>query len=125
MRLQNHMKTASIIVYLLYNQFSIGGKKIGFYPILAAYPGVGDLLSIFLSLYLLWIASQMGLPRGKRVQMYGNIAFDLFIGAIPIIGDVVDTLYRAHVKNLQILKNYASESLIDGEVISPQNVLSS
>jgi hypothetical protein len=121
MRLQNHLKVASVIIYLLYNQFSIGNKKVGLYPVLAAYPGVGDLISIFLSIYLLWIASQLNLPRGKRLQMYGNIGFDLFIGAIPIVGDVVDTIFRAHVKNLQILKDYASENLIEGEVISPHH----
>lgn len=112
-----HIRLATLLVNLLYNQFSIANYRIGFYPILAIVPGIGDVISFFLSVYMLWIARTMNIPFVKRMQMIGNILFDLSVGSLPVVGDLVDTFFRAHVRNLEILKQYAANRVIEGEII--------
>lgn len=120
MQLENHLKFATITINLFYNQFGIGKYKLGLYPLFGLIPGMGDFISILLAVYLIWIAQQMQLPATKRAQMYGNILIDLLFGAIPLAGDLVDTVFRAHVKNLKILRDYANEHIINGEVVHPR-----
>jgi hypothetical protein len=36
-------------------------------------------------------------------QMSGNMAIDALIGLVPIIGSAFDVLYRANVRNVELL----------------------
>ena len=56
--------------------------------------------------YLIWEASNLGLPRWKLWRMAGNVAFDTAVGAIPVAGDVFDFLFRSNTRNLRIVKRH-------------------
>ena len=113
-----HIAVVTFLVDLFYNQVSLGGYKIGLYPVFALVPGLGDIISLFLSAYMLWIASELQIPAWKRGQMIANILFDLSFGAIPIAGDLIDTVFRAHIRNLSILYQYKKQDIIEGEVVN-------
>lgn len=98
-----HLKTAQQLTELLESRFNVAGYRFGLDPILGLVPGLGDAISLLLSLYLLWIAAQLKTPPEKINQMMANIAVDFFLGLVPLVGDVGDFLYKANSKNLAIL----------------------
>lgn len=117
-----HLKTARTLARLLDDQFSFFGIKFGLDGILGLVPGIGDVLSMVLSGYLIWIATELKLPQQKIWQMVRNVALDLLIGSIPVIGDVSDVFLRVNLKNLAILETHIhlaekTNDVLEGEVI--------
>ncbi len=111
--MEKHLKIASHLTHLLENRFRIFGKKFGLDPILGLIPGIGDVIPVILSFYLVWIAVRLRLPDDKIAQMIRNIVIDFFIGIIPFVGDIGDLFYKSNTKNLQIIKTYKPEAVID------------
>lgn len=116
----DHLKAARIFAKTMDNQFQIMGIGIGIDSIIGLFPWVGDLLSMVLSFYLVWIGFQMKLPADRIGQMIMNIIVDTVIGYVPILGDVADVFYKANIKNLKILEDFAKSSnngIIEGEIL--------
>lgn len=110
-----HLEMARTFARIMDSQFSIFGFRFGLDGILGLLPGAGDVISMILSAYLIWIAFQMNIPKNKIAQMVYNIAIDALIGSVPVLGDIADFLYKANLKNLQILEEFDSD-IIQGEI---------
>jgi hypothetical protein len=81
------------------------GLKLGLDPIIGFFlPGLGDVLTAVPSLLLLTLAVRHGVPTVIVLRMLLNIATDALLGAIPILGDAFDVIYRANEKNLALLE---------------------
>lgn len=106
--MNQHLKVATRLANLLDNRFQIGPYRFGLSGLINIVPGIGDVIDGVLSLYLVWIAFQMGAPRRLMVQMVGNIAVNFILGAVPVVGDLVYILRRVNLKNLQLLQRYAA-----------------
>lgn len=106
--MRNHLKTARFVAKLLDSQFRLFGVKFGIEPIIGLVPGWGDLISLILSAYLLWIGYKTGLPSKKMYRMAMNIVIDFVLGLVPIVGDITDVFFKANLKNLKILEQYAT-----------------
>jgi molybdopterin converting factor small subunit len=60
-------------------------------------PEFGDAASSVLSgLYLLYEAQRAGLKKSAYLKIIGLQAADVFVGAIPVIGDVADYFFQAN-----------------------------
>ncbi|MDQ5981506.1 MAG: hypothetical protein QG570_255 [Patescibacteria group bacterium] len=101
-----HLHNARTFARLMDSQFSIFRLRFGIDNILGLIPGLGDIASMFLSLYLVWVGIQMKLPFSKLLQMILNLGFDAAIGTVPFIGDIADFFYKANTKNLEILEQF-------------------
>jgi hypothetical protein len=77
-------------------------------------PGVGDLLGAALGLYPVLLAWQRRAPKTLLARMLLNLAADAAGGAIPILGDVWDFLFRAHARNLDLLRSRARDGAVKG-----------
>ena len=93
---------------LLERSFTIPGINlpVGLDAVAGLIPVVGDLLAAGLGAYVIWEASNLGLPKWKLWRMAGNVAFDSAIGAVPVAGDVFDVLFRSNTRNLRIVKRH-------------------
>jgi hypothetical protein len=67
-------------------------------------PGVGDVLSSALGVYPVLLAWRRRAPKALLARMLLNLAIDALGGAVPIVGDVWDFLFRAHTRNLALLE---------------------
>jgi hypothetical protein len=88
------------------NAFEIPGTRIrlGLDPILGLLPGLGDMLTTLVSLYILGAARRYGVPRVTLLRMAANVAIDLALGSLPIAGDVFDVFWKSNVKNVALLQ---------------------
>jgi hypothetical protein len=115
LKMRNHIKTASVLANFLDNQFEIAGIRFGFSALIDLIPGVGDFLVAALSLYIVWIAWEVGVPSFVILQMIGNIVIFFFIGLIPVLGDALYILRQVNMKNLRLLQKYVPSSYIEEE----------
>jgi hypothetical protein len=76
--------------------------------------GVGDLLASALGFYPVLLAWQRRAPKALLARMLLNLAADAAGGAIPVLGDVWDFLFRAHARNLALLRARAGGGAVRG-----------
>ena len=92
---------------LLDSQYQLpGGIKIGWDSILTWVPGVGDLVTNFLSFYIIYQGILMGVPPSVVLRMGLNLLIDNLIDVIPILGNVFDIFWKANNKNVVLLEAY-------------------
>lgn len=93
---------------LLERSFVVPGinRPIGLDAIAGLIPVVGDFVTAAMGAYLVWEASNLGLPKWKLWRMAGNVAFDSAVGAIPVAGDLFDFMFRSNSRNLRLIKRH-------------------
>jgi hypothetical protein len=75
-------------------------------PILGfVFPGAGDTLCSLVGVYGVVVALQMKVHPVVITRMLLNLALDSFVGGFPILGALFDIFYRAHVRNLDLIKS--------------------
>ena len=45
----------------------------------------------------------MGVPQETLLKMVANIVFDTVAGTVPVAGDLFDVVWKANVKNIELL----------------------
>lgn len=93
--------------------------RIGLDAVAGLVPVVGDLVSAAMGAYIVWEARNLGLPKWKIWRMAANVGFDTAVGAIPLVGDAFDVLFRSNTKNLRIIRahldrHHPAARVIDG-----------
>lgn len=117
--MQNHLKVARAVTDLLENKFGVGKLRFGLDPVLGMFPGFGDIITLVISLYLVWIGVKMQIPKEKTSEMISNVVMDFILGLFPILGDFTDAIYRSNSKNMKILESFArsSVSVVEADVV--------
>ena len=115
--MDKHLKTAIYIADLLDNKFKVFNFRFGIDPLLGLIPGGGDLVSLLLSLYLVWIGFKAKIPTAKLIEMIMNTTVDFLVGLVPVLGDVADFTFKPNIRNLNILKQYVHGDVIDREIV--------
>jgi hypothetical protein len=74
-------------------------------------PGLGDLLSAGVGLFIVKLAAQRGLPRVVIARMLINLGVDAAVGVIPFVGDLFDFAWQANRRNMALLEaRHSSQS---------------
>ena len=82
-----------------------GGSRIGWDGIIGLIPGIGDVVGMGVSSYILVSAIRLGASRSTVVRMIGNIGIETVVGAVPLLGDVFDLIFKANSRNMKILQS--------------------
>jgi hypothetical protein len=96
------------IAKLLDVAFILPGTNIryGIDGLIGLIPVVGDIITTAISLWLVREARELGAPWHVTVRMLGNVALDGVVGAVPLLGDAFDVMFRANVRNVQLLRRW-------------------
>jgi hypothetical protein len=82
------------------------GVRFGLDALIGLFPGIGDLITTALSLFIVHEAYQLGAPGHVIARMLGNVALDGVFGAVPLVGDAFDVLWRANRRNMRLLREW-------------------
>lgn len=80
--------------------------RFGADAVIGLVPGIGDLLSALVSVYILLEAKKLGTPNSILGKMAINIAIDTGIGAVPIFGDIFDAIFKSNIMNVDLLIDF-------------------
>ena len=83
-----------------------GGYSIGIDGLVGLIPGVGDGAAALVSTYIIAEGVRAGAPKSVLARMVGNVAVEAAVGAIPIVGDVFDIVFKANVRNVALMDGY-------------------
>lgn len=93
---------------LLDTAFVVPGTQIrfGVDALIGLIPGIGDVITTLLALYVVREARELGAPRLLIARMLGNVAIDGLVGAVPLVGDAFDVVWRANRRNIRLLRDH-------------------
>ena len=103
----NAPKWVRALVWLLDDAIRIPGTnfRLGLDAIVGLLlPTAGDILTAFAGTSLLLLGIKLRLPSSTLCRMAANIALDLLVGTLPIVGDLADLSFRSNRKNLELLR---------------------
>jgi hypothetical protein len=80
--------------------------RFGLNSVIGLAPGAGDALLTLISLYIVYEAVHLGLPRAKIIRMLRNVAVEAFLGAFPLLGDLLDVVWKANLRNVAIIDEH-------------------
>ena len=82
--------------------------RFGLDALIGLVPGIGDVVSTALSLYIVREARALGAPRLLIARMLANVALDGVVGAVPVAGDLFDVAFRANRRNVALLRRIST-----------------
>src|SRR5256885_709629 len=129
-RTEQSLVRLEALARLMDSAFTIPGTNIrmGLDGLIGLLPVAGDLVAGIVSSYLIWEARQLGASRWVLGRMMANTALDTLVGAVPVVGDAFDILFRANLKNMALLRRHLEKRgmsrgvgpIIEGEVVRPR-----
>lgn len=66
--------------------------------------------------YIIWIGTEIGLPREKINRMLSHVFVDFALGLVPLVGDMADFAYKANSRNLLLLEEAPPLNVIEGKL---------
>lgn len=103
-----HLRRMEHLAALMDDRFRLPGTPIrfGWDSIIGLVPGIGDAVTGAVSLLVLNHAWRAGAPVSLKARMIGNVALDLILGALPLVGDIFDIAFKANRKNVRLLQRH-------------------
>lgn len=85
------------------------GYRIGIDPILGILPLSGDFVAALGSLYIVLQGIRIGLPRREIATMIGLVGVEFALGSIPVIGTLLDAVWKVNERNVGVLEAHVEE----------------
>lgn len=108
------------LAYLLDEVFRVPGTsfRFGIDAIAGFVPLVGDYAGLVLSTVLIGKAIHLGARWPTVLRMLLIAGTDATIGAIPVVGTIIDFFLKANTRNVRILESHA----LDGERTGAESI---
>ena len=101
-----HFIVAKELATLLDDKYEFLGIRFGLDPLLDLIPGLGDILTSLIGLYIVWVGKELGLPQDRVIKMIINVIIDFVINLIPVAGNVGTIFFRSNRMNMRIIEDY-------------------
>ena len=126
---QQSVARLEALAKLMDSAFTIPGTNIrmGLDGIIGLVPIAGDLISGLISSYLIWEARRLGASRWVIGRMMTNTLIDTVFGAVPVVGDAFDVVFRSNIRNLALLKKHLARKGVvvgrgDGPIVEGEAI---
>ena len=96
------------LAWLIDGVFKLPGTRFrfGLNSVIGLLPVGGDAVLGVISLYIIYEAARLGVPKAKLVKMAANVGIEVLGGSVPIIGDLFDMALKANLRNLKIVEDH-------------------
>ena len=101
---------------LMDSRFKVPGTdfRFGLESIVGLLPVGGDAIGFVASAGLVLTMARHGASPRLVALMLVNVAIDAFVGAIPVLGDLFDVVYKANNRNVRLLERHYAEGKYEG-----------
>jgi len=105
---QTRLRRLRRLAWLIDGVFRVPGMRFrfGLNSVVGLVPVGGDAILGAISLYIVYEAAQLGVPRAKLGRMLANVALEVAGGSVPILGDLFDVALKANLRNIAIIEQY-------------------
>lgn len=95
------------LAYQLDDRFRLPGTsyRFGWDFVLGLVPGLGDFVGLALGLPIIAAAIRHRFPKTVVLAMSANVLLDAVLGTVPLAGNLFDFFWKAHHKNLRLLRD--------------------
>lgn len=109
MDVRERLEALRTLKRMLDEAFQVPGTTVrfGWDPIIGLVPWIGDLVTAIFSCAIIVQAHQMRLPRVVQLRMLLNVAIDVAVGIVPVVGDAFDFVWKSNTKNFALLERHA------------------
>jgi hypothetical protein len=80
--------------------------RFGLDAIVGLVPGIGDAIGAIFSIYIVFQAARLGVPKLTLARMIGNVGVDTIVGEVPLLGDLFDVGFKSNIKNLSLIEQH-------------------
>jgi hypothetical protein len=96
------------LAWLIDAAFRLPGTRFrfGLNSVIGLIPLGGDAVLGLVSLYIIYEAAQLGVPRAQLARMIANVGLEVAGGSVPILGDLFDMALKANLRNLAIIERH-------------------
>lgn len=103
-----HLERYRALARALDARFGIPGTpfRFGWDALLGLVPGLGDAAGSLLGGYGIYVGASLGAPTVVLARMLLNLGIDMALGAVPVLGDLIDIAFRANLRNLALLERW-------------------
>ena len=110
---QARLRRLRRLAWLVDGAFGLPGTRFrfGLNSVLGLLPIGGDALLGAVSLYIVYEAAQLGVPRPQLAAMLANVAVEVVGGSVPVLGDLFDMALKANLRNLAIVERHLGPRL--------------
>ncbi len=100
------------LAWLIDGAFGLPGTRFrfGLNSIVGLLPVGGDLVLGGISMYIVYEAAQLGVPRAVLARMVANVAMEVAGGSVPILGDLFDMALKANLRNIALIEKHVGGS---------------
>lgn len=82
------------------------GWRFGWDGLIGLVPVVGDVITSFVSLFIILRAAQLGCPGSVLSRMGLNLVVENLVDIVPFAGNLFDFVWKANIKNLRLVEQY-------------------
>lgn len=83
-----------------------GGFRIGWDGIIGFIPGLGDVVTNTLSMYIIARAAALGCPPAVILRMGGNVLLDNLFDLVPVLGNFFDIFWKSNLRNIALVERF-------------------
>ena len=77
--------------------------RVGLDALVGLFPVLGDVITTAISLFIVYEARKLGAPKHLIARMLANVFIDGAVGAVPLVGDAFDVMWRSNLRNMRLL----------------------
>ena len=98
---------------MLDSKFRIPGSQIhfGWDALIGLIPVVGDISSVLFSSVIIIESRKARVSMATLFKMLVNVAIEVVVGSIPLLGDIFDVYWKANIRNVNLLKKHLAQPL--------------
>lgn len=85
------------------------GTSFGIDGLLGLIPGIGDIITTSISIYIIAQAAALGVGATTLIRMALNVGIENLFDMVPVLGNFFDFYWKSNVKNMALLESHLAQ----------------
>lgn len=85
------------------------GTKFGLDGLIGLIPGIGDIITTSISIYIIAQAAALGVGSATLIRMALNVVIENLIDMIPVLGNLFDFYWKSNSKNMLLIEKHLAQ----------------